>query len=99
MADNNSSEQKESETLKRVTPRVTFEIVGAFNLLDAPKDVAECYSFILSNPDCPTDQIQAQFHRKTKNLEHLKSYGWVIAEDGKKGETIYNVLPPNSTRV
>jgi len=95
MADNNSSEKQEPGTLKRMIPRVTFEIVGAFNLLDAPKDVAECYAFILSNPNCPTDQIQAQFHRKTKNLEHLKSYGWVNAEDGKKGETIYNVVPPN----
>ena len=95
MAEKNPLEKLEPGELKRMIPRVTIEIVGAFKLLDAPKDVAECYAFILSNPDCPTDQIQAQFHRKTKNLEHLKSYGWVTAEDGKKGETIYNVVPPN----
>ncbi|NHI92181.1 MAG: hypothetical protein EAX96_06725 [Candidatus Lokiarchaeota archaeon] len=96
MADKKSSEEIQPGELKRIVPRVTYEIVGAFNLLNAPKDVAEFYSFILSNPNCSTDQIQSQFHRKTKNLEFLKSYGWIKSSKGTEGETLYNVVPPNT---
>ena len=95
MSNNNSSEEIEPGELARRIPRVTYEVVGAFNLLNAPKDVVECFAFILSNPNSSTDQIQAQFHRKTKNVEDLKARGWIQASKGPEGETVYNVIPPN----
>ncbi|MHA1132063.1 MAG: TrmB family transcriptional regulator [Candidatus Helarchaeota archaeon] len=74
---------------------ISENIIDAFKLLGTNRHVAECYTFLLVNNDCTLDQIQAQFHRKMKNLEILLEKGWVKEEPSKAG-IVYRSIPPDA---
>ncbi|MFX1297334.1 MAG: TrmB family transcriptional regulator [Promethearchaeota archaeon] len=86
---------KTNTSVETESVEISEKIIEAFKLLGANRHIAECYSFLLSNSECTLDQIQAQFHRKIKNLEFLLEKDWVIEEKGRYG-LIYRPIPPEA---
>ena len=74
---------------------ISERIVDAFKLLGENRHVAELYCYILAKNKCTLNEIQAQFHRKIKNLQKLLNNRW-IKEIRGQGSLYYEPMPPES---